>query len=264
MNIAISTGTFFNVPFRKALDAIKRSGFEYIELLQYWKGGDSWEMAQHLESIAPKETLKIIKESGLKISSLHDGGGVIEAGKESVIAKSTYEFIEYGNDDIPCIVFHVPHKKTDDKRWRDTYKSIAGSELGAIKNKIVCIENMPAFEGFEAISSEPNDLFDFAITYGIYVNIDTTHYAQMGVDIVEAANVLKELVRTVHLSDYLYQRNHVYLGDGVLDLTRFINQLDTSLLHAVTIECDVDYDENNIDHTLARLANVLNIVRRMV
>ena len=91
MNIAISTGTFYSIPFINALDVIKKSGFEYIELLQYWKGGDSWEVGQHLKNVSPKETLKMVKESGLKISSLHDGGGVIEDGKESVIAKSTYE-----------------------------------------------------------------------------------------------------------------------------------------------------------------------------
>jgi len=264
MNIAISTGTFYKVPFINTLDMIKRSGFDYIELLQYWKGGDSWEMAQHLESITPKETLNIIKESGLKISSLHDGGGVIETGKESVIAKSTYEFLEYGIDDIPCIVFHMPHRNTDDKNWKETYKSIAGRDLSSIREVIVCIENMPSFEGFEAISSDPFELLDFASMYGLYINIDTTHYAQMGIDIIEAAKILKERVRTVHLSDYLSPKSHIYLGEGTLSLNSFIKNLDTSLLHAVTIECDVEYNESNIDKTIERLSNVLSIVKRMV
>jgi len=127
MNIAVSTGTFYSVPFSKALEAIYASGFRYIELLQYWKGGDNWEMAQHLKGIAQKEALKIIKESGLEISTLHDSGGVIEDGSESVISRSTYEYLEHGGDDIPCVVFHVPHKKTENEHWRNSYLPIAGS-----------------------------------------------------------------------------------------------------------------------------------------
>jgi len=159
------------------LELIKKAGYEYIEILQYWKGGNSWEMAQHLKNITPKETLNIVKESGLKISTLHDSGGVIEDGKESVIAKTTFEYLKYGASDIPCIVFHVPHKKTSDKSWPDTYRSVAGNDLKAIKNKIICIENMPSFEGFAALSSEPYDLLNFAVENDIFVNIDTTHYA---------------------------------------------------------------------------------------
>ena len=264
MNIAISTGTFFSVPFSVTLEIIKKSGFEYIELLQYWKGGDSWEMAQHLESITPRETLKIIKESGLKISSLHDGGGVIEDGRESIIAKSTFEFLEYGADDIPCVVFHVPHKKTDDKTWRNTYRENAGNDLRAIKNKIICVENMPDFEGFETLSSKPSDLLDFASAFDIYINIDTTHYAEMGIDIVDAAKILKERVRTVHISDYLFPKRHVYVGEGVLDFSSFLNTLDLSLLHAITIECDIEYFEDDSGKTIERLTNAMNYIRSLV
>lgn len=264
MNFAISTGTFFNTPFVKTLDIIRKSGFEHIELLEYWKGGDSWEMGQHLKDITPKETLKIIKESGLKISSLHDGGGVIEDGKESVVAKSTYEFLEHGNSDIPCIVFHVPHKKTDDKSWRETYRSVAGNDLQAIKNKIICIENMPGFKDFTVLLSEPSDLFNFTVEYNIHINIDTTHYAQMNVNLIEAAKILKERVRTIHISDYLNPKSHVYLGKGTLDLAGFINSLDTSLLHAITIECDIEYCEYDTGKTIWLLENALNYVKSIL
>ena len=264
MNIAISTGTFYHVPFHKTLEMIKKSGFDYIELLPYWEGGDSWAMGQHLKNISPKESLKIIKECGLKISSLHDGGGVIEVGKNSIVAKSTFEFLEYGENDIPCIVFHVPHKKTDDIKWYDAYRVIVGDDLRAIKNKIICIENLPNFDGFAALSSEPCDLLEFSKENEIYITIDTTHYAEMGIDIIEAAKILKERVRTVHLSDYLAPKRHVFVGEGILDLRGFINQLDISRLHAVTIECDIEYHEDDTTKTVERLTNALNYTKSII
>jgi len=264
MNIAISTGTFYKVPFYKVLELIKKAGFEYIELLQHWQGGSNWEVAQHLKRISPKETLKLIRESGLKISSLHDGGGVIEEGKESVVAKSTYEFLEFGNDEIPCIVFHVPHKKTNDKSWANVYRSFAGKCLNTFKNQIICIENMPEFNGYETISSEPYDLLKFTTEYDIYINFDSTHYAQMDINIVDAAQILRDRVRTVHLSDYKNPNTHVYPGEGDLNLSGMLKQLNKNALHAITIECSIEYNEKETAKTIDRLKKVLCYVKHII
>jgi len=103
MNISIATATFYQVPFKETLELIKKAGFEYIELDIYWKGGDNWEAGQHLKSLKPREVLKMVKESGLKISSLHDIGGVIYKDRDSLIASDIYEYLEYGAEEIPCI-----------------------------------------------------------------------------------------------------------------------------------------------------------------
>jgi len=259
MNISISTGTFYQIPFPKALLLIKNAGFEYIELLAYWHGGDGWKIAQNIKDVNPREVLKIVKESGLKISTLHDGGGVIDDKTESVIAKSTYEYLEYGAPDIPCVIFHTPHKKTTDKHWWDTYQFKAGNDLKALKDKvIVCIENMLRFDGYIIPLLNPVDLMNFANDNSIFVNIDTTHYAQSGVDITEAAKILKNRVRTIHLSDYIDSKAHVFPGEGLLDFKSFMNELNKPAIHSLTIECDIKCDEKNTAGTIERLKCAYN------
>lgn len=84
MNISISTANFYNTSFKETLEIIKQAGFEYIELAGYWKGG-TWEVAQHLKGIPVKDVLSMIGDNGLKISTFHDMGGVIEDDKDSII-----------------------------------------------------------------------------------------------------------------------------------------------------------------------------------
>ncbi|MCD4669951.1 MAG: sugar phosphate isomerase/epimerase, partial [Actinomycetia bacterium] len=101
MLISISTANFFYQPFKDSLKIIKSSGFEYIELAGYWKGGDNWEIAQHLKDINPKEVLKMVNDSGLKIASLHDTGGVIDDSNDSIISSDTYKYLEHSKENIP-------------------------------------------------------------------------------------------------------------------------------------------------------------------
>lgn len=265
MKIAISTGTFYRVPFRRALELIKSAGFEYVELLQYWKGEDAWEMGQHLKGMKPKDVLAMVRESGLRISSLHDGGGVITEGIGSVVARSTYEYLEYGAADIPCVVFHTPHKRTDDARWWSRFRSVAANDLSALKEQaVICVENMLDFGGYTVPLLDPRDLLEFAADSDIYVNIDTAHYAQCGVDILEAATILRDRTRSVHLSDYADPRAHVFVGEGTLDLKGFMSTLNKPILHAATIECDVEYFEDNETRTIDRLRQAYRFAQTVV
>ena len=67
MIIAMATANFYQVPFKKALNIIQKAGYEYIEPDGYWKGGDSWEVAQHIKDIKPQEVLRMVHDSGLKV-----------------------------------------------------------------------------------------------------------------------------------------------------------------------------------------------------
>jgi len=256
MRIAISTGTFYMLPFARSLELIRHAGFEYIELLAHWEGGDGWAMAQNLKGLATREVLRIVRESGLKISSLHDGGGVIEAGAPSVAAKSTAAYLEYGAGEIPCVVFHAPHSKTDDARWWEGYRAIAGSDLREIaKQVIVCVENLLPFDGYQVPLLEPAQLLSFAQEFDIYVNLDTTHCAQAGADLLAAARTLRERVYSVHLSDYDFatEKAHVFVGKGSLPLRECLAALDASVLQTVTLECNIAYDAGNETQTIERL-----------
>ena len=256
MRVAVSTGTFYQVPFVRSLELIRQAGFEHIELLAHWEGGDGWAMAQHLKGLAPREVLRTVRGSGLQISSLHDAGGVIEAGAESVVSASTYEYLEYGGGGIPCVVFHPPHRRTDDPRWWEEYRATAGGDLRRIaRETTVCVENLFPFEGYHMPLLEPADLLRFAQENELFINADITHLAQAGADPVAAAKTLRERVYAVHLSDYAYAgpRSHVFVGEGDLPLGKFFAALDSSVLQNITLECNIAYDESDEAQTVERL-----------
>ncbi|MDF2987102.1 MAG: sugar phosphate isomerase/epimerase [Eubacterium sp.] len=246
MNISIATATFYHIPFVEALNLIKRAGFETIELDTYWTGGENWEVTQHLKNIRPREVLKMVRESGLKINSLHDMGGVIFKDTDSVINSDTYEYLEFGEKDIPCIVFHAPHKKTEDKSWWSGYSKKAAEDLTSLKKKyIICIENIQKFPGYQTSLVDPAEMLEFVKENGLYINIDTTHYAQLGIDIVSTARACRDYVKGVHFSDYKAGRRHLFPGEGELDLKGFLHELRFDSIHAMTLECDIPYEEGN-------------------
>jgi sugar phosphate isomerase/epimerase len=265
MNLSIATATFYHVPFKETLEIIKKAGFEYIELDIYWKGGDNWEAGQHLKSLKPRDVLKMVKESGLKISSLHDIGGVVYSDNDSLISFDTYQYLEYGVDDIPCVVFHTPHKKTDDIGWWEKYKEKAGSDLQALKGKsLICIENMSCFDGYQVPLINPTDMLAFSKENQIFVNIDTTHYAEAGIDIVQAADILKDYVKSIHLSDFKYGKTHLYIGEGDLDFKDFFNNLYLDNLHAITLECNIPYDQNNPNIAVQSMRKARNYLENII
>ncbi len=252
MKTSISTANLYTIPFRDTLKIIKSAGFEYIELAEYWKGGD-WEIAQHLKNIPVKDVLQMVDDSGLQISTLHDLGGLIENDSDTIISKSTYEYMEYSKSDIPCVVFHTPIKKTSDSNWWPKYKSKVISDLNSFKgDHITCIENLPFFDNYVVPLTDPEEMKAFALEADIHINIDTTHYGQCSIELNKAAIHLKDRVRTIHISDYHDGKQHVFVGDGELNFSEFAQHLDLSLLHAVTIECGIPRGSNDHNYIIEK------------
>lgn len=236
MLLSIATANLYHIPFEKALSVIRRAGYEYIELDGYWKGGE-WEIAQHIKGIPPRDVIAMVLDSGLKLASYHDLGGIIGEGQATLVAPQTYEYLELYS--FPCVVLHTPHCKTDDLNWWEFFRPSVADEVRALgRHSMVCIENMTHFEDYTVPLLLLSELLEFAEETGSYINFDTTHYAQEGGDIAGAAAVLKRRIRTLHLSDYGEQGAHLFPGDGRLDFQSFFRELDRDSLHAVTIECN--------------------------
>lgn len=243
MKIAMATANFYKIPFDRTLDIIAQAGYEYIELDGYWKGGE-WEIAQHLKNMKPNEVLNAVKASGLKIASYHDLGGVITENDPSIINPWTFEYLSL--EDIPCVIFHVPHCKTPDENWWNGYKGKVMEDLKSLKekftgNKIITVENILPVTDYQVPLINPHEMLKFVTEADINVTIDTTHYGQSDVDILEAGKVLKNKVSTLHLSDYKDGKAHVYIGDGDLDLKNFYKTLNLNQLYLTTIECDIPH-----------------------
>lgn len=249
MQISVATANLFYLPFEQALEIIAEAGFQAIELDLYWER-KTWAMAQHLKGRSIPEVVRQIRQSGLKVASIHDGGGVLESADstEGFINPQLGEYLDLLGYAPDCIVFHTPHIEGDyDRSW---WQSMAGPIARAASEyrrngTRVTLENMPSFEGYTIPLLTPPELFDFVCEHELGVTLDTTHYAEAGIDITQAARSLTGKINTIHLSDHTESSRHVFVGDGALDFAHFFREIDFSALKAVTLECSVAFLNEN-------------------
>ena len=250
MKISVATANYYYLPFEQTLEVIALAGFKYIELDLYWEM-EQWAMAQHLKNVSPKEAVQIIDSFDLRVSSIHNGGGVMEDTNtcKGFINPQLAEYLDQLGYAPGCIVFHTPHisGEYDDNWWQSiSEKIVTSAEAYRSQETSITIENMPYFDGYYVPMTQPEELKEFTLGKGIEITMDTTHYAQIGVNISEAAKILGEKVKTIHISDFIDKTSHVFIGDGELDFTSFFQAINLSILHTITLECSAGYFGENV------------------
>jgi sugar phosphate isomerase/epimerase len=252
MQISIATANLYFLPFPQALEIVAEAGFEHIELDLYWERGQ-WAMAQHLKGMTISEVVNSIRHLGPKVASIHDTGGVVDNAHSirGFINPELREYVERLGYAPGCIVFHTPHLEGPYNRpwWQTIADEIATAAASYRSSETsVTLENMPLFDGYYVPLTTPQELLAFVSRNELGVTLDTTHYAQIGVDVVQAARVLRDKIKTIHLSDFTASQPHVFIGDGDLDFTSLFRVLDLSTLHSITLECSVGFlGENPLD-----------------
>jgi sugar phosphate isomerase/epimerase len=241
MLITVATANYYHLPFEQALAIIASAGFQQVELDLFWER-KQWAMAQHLRGWTPPEIVRQICQAGLRVASIHDGGGVLDhpdsiAGFINPQLDRLLDCLGY----MPAtLVFHTPHfeGRLDAAWWRSCApRVVAALEPYRGACRAITIENMAGFEGYTVPLLMPEELAEFAAQAGLGVTLDTTHYAQLGVDGLRAAQTLSEQVRTVHLSDFQAGMAHVFPGAGELDLAGILRSLNPAVLQSITLEC---------------------------
>jgi len=248
MQISVATANLYTQPFEQVLEIITEAGFQNIELDLFWARKE-WAMAQHLRDVPVKRAVQLVKQSGLRISSIHDGGGVLEnehttLGFINPVLDQYLDEMGYAPD---CLVFHTPHVEGNPgiAWWERTSGEIVRSlEKYRKACAFVTIENMPYFDGYFVPLTTPEKLNTFVMENGLNVTIDTTHYAQIGTDIIEAAKKLGRNIKTIHLSDFIAGQAHVFIGEGELDLAGFFQVIDKESLNAITLESSLSSPDN--------------------
>ncbi|MCE1168568.1 MAG: sugar phosphate isomerase/epimerase [Sphingobacteriia bacterium] len=262
MLFSVATASLYFCPFEQTLEIIAEADFKNIELDLFWEKND-YAMAQHLRNVPIKKAVNLIKRSGLKISSIHDGGGLLENNysTEGFINPSIDKYLNELGYAPECLVFHTPHIKG--RNNPDLWKKISDRIVCSIeKYRKVCsyvtIENNTSFKGYYVPLTSPEELNEFATQNELGITFDTTHYADIGIDIIEAAKLTRENIKTIHLSDFVKGRKHVFIGEGELDLKGFFEIVDKNNLSIITLECSLSSINNpdqfmNFNEMVSRL-----------
>ncbi|MHC4714132.1 MAG: sugar phosphate isomerase/epimerase family protein [Planctomycetota bacterium] len=273
MQLSAATAGLYFRPFEQALGIIAEAGLRSIELDLFWERKDG-AMAQHLRDVPVKRAVRLIERSGLRISSIHDTGGVLDntASMDGFINPTLDQYLDEVGYAPECLVFHTPHIEGDPgSDWweRISDKIVSSLEKYREACSFVTIENMPSLPGYYVPLATPRELDAFVTANGLGVTFDTTHYAQMGFDITEAAGQLRRSIRTIHLSDFEAGRTHVFVGDGDLDLPALFDVIDKNGLSTVTLECslsshDKPDEETSYSEMVARMREARIRVERIL
>jgi len=269
MHISVATANFYFLPFEESLEIIAEAGFQNIELDLFWER-KQWSMAQHLRDIPVPQVIQSIHRSGLKVTSIHDGGGVLHTPHSSAgfINPRLDDYLDQLGYAPEYLVFHTPHVEgVQDAGWWERISGEIVRALDPYRTVVndLTLENMVTFDGYTVPLITPEELRTFAVHNGFGVTVDTTHYAYMAMDLLEAARVLQSCIRSVHLSDYSSGRIHVFVGEGELDLAGFLSQVDSKVLNSVTLECSlstVDKSDRQMSHV--ELVNRMKLLKAMV
>jgi sugar phosphate isomerase/epimerase len=248
MQLSVATANLYMHPFEQVLGIIAEAGFQNIELDLFWARKE-WAMAQHLKDVPVKRVIQLVEQAGLRISSIHDGGGVLENEHSTIgfVNPALDQYLSEMDYTPDCLVFHTPHIEGDSGiEWWERFsgKIVRSLEKYRKACSFVTIENMPLFEGYFVPLATPEELNAFVAENDLNVTFDTTHYAQMGTDIVEAAKILEGNIKTIHLSDFIAGRTHVFIGEGELDFPGFFDVIDKEHLNAVTLESSLSPMDN--------------------
>ncbi|MBI2955500.1 MAG: sugar phosphate isomerase/epimerase [Chloroflexi bacterium] len=237
--VALSTGSLHCYGLHRAFALAREAGFEAVEVMV----DDRWDTRQpdYLRSLQQQHGVKVVCLHSPFLSSipgwpsdeigrLKDTLKIAETiGAQTVVTHLPFRWTR-ASLRVPFIekTYHLHLPVVGDGR----YTRFLTSELRQFQadTKVtIAVENMPynhrilgRTASFYGLNTLPEiEQFDC-------INLDTTHLATHGQDILTAYDRLASRVVHVHLSNYKDGREHQLLWDGILPLDRLLQRLAAS------------------------------------
>lgn len=234
MKLCLSAGSLHNHPLEEVAALAADVGFDGLEVIV----GDRFatplaEGARLLQQVAVV----------LPVTSLH--APLFELnnwGNAQNHVRRTVGLAEQAG--VPLVTFHPPSwLALEWVFWRWMYRiGDFQRDLGSAGQVTVTLENMPRSGPFGLppyVLSHPPRLLRFLEKHNLFLTFDTAHMGSLTVDILPAFVRFqqRDRVRSIHLSDYSFGREHLVPGHGQLPITRFLHHLQQSgYAHGVVLE----------------------------
>ena len=233
MKISISSGCFYFLPFEKTLDIFKASGFQYIEILGYWKDKE-WEVGQNLKGLSYRQIKEITQKKGLKISAFHDPSGAIYNLDDLAVTRQSLNFTN--SQERNMLVVHPPYSNTLNGNWWKTYETKLIEQYKILqKNYDICLENLCSFDDYKISLLNLKALKDFCENTNTFINLDFSHLIKSGLSLKESILRLNPLVKNVHISG-VRKNKKVFFDKSEIPVLDFIKFLNLKKVENITIE----------------------------
>lgn len=222
MRISFSTATFYANTLPYSLRLARDAGYDGVELalgIGYQLGG-------------PRPYLRAIRAIGVPVLSVHPpflrlrAGGWPMAVSRRMTSLTTVAHLL----DAPVCVSHVPSMRARNSR-RDQffaraihlgYESVPG-------NVTITLESTQYSGRPPLLLDDLSALVDYARDHHCGITLDTCHVGANDDDLLAAYEVVRPLLRNVHLSDARrigeHMRTHVMPGEGELPLRELLTHM---------------------------------------
>lgn len=228
MRIGLSAASLYLYPLRYTFRLAQELGFQGLELSMGLEA--SLRGGGYLRRLA--------QEHGLSLFALHppmfsgSGGPKVE----EILPR----MVDLGNEaGCEMLVVHAPKAHNLEAGEGLLYMEAlfqAQEDWGSD----ICLENRGFFgpEDREYVLSDLRELSGFAQEHGLFLTLDTAHAASFGYDLLEAYEICRPRLASLHLSDYLPQcplgqwhwfqtffQHHQMPGKGGLPLRELLRRL---------------------------------------
>jgi sugar phosphate isomerase/epimerase len=222
MHISFSTATFYSRSLTYSLRLARDAGFDGVELAL----GVGYQLR------GPQPYLRAIRSTGVPVLSVHPPflrlrvlGWPMAVSRRMTTLTSAAHLV-----DASLCVSHVPRLRSRTSYRAALFEQAIAHGYQAVPGDVtITLESTQFADGPQHVLDNIATLVDYAGEHDCGVTLDTCHVGANGEDLLAVYDVVRPLLKNVHLSDARHigqhVQTHVMLGEGDLPLRELLARM---------------------------------------
>lgn len=219
MRISFSTATFYARSLAYSLRLARDAGFDGVELA----------LGVGYQLTGPQHYLRTIRADGVPVLSVHPPFLRLRAlGWPLAVTRRMTNLTAAAHlVDAPICVAHVPGLRSMNSRRAVLFERAIALGYDAVPGDVmISLESTQYSGGAKLLLDHIATLVDYAGAHNCGVTLDTCHVGANGEDLLAVYEVVRPLLKNVHLSDARHNgqhaRTHIMPGEGELPLRELL------------------------------------------
>lgn len=223
MRISFSTATFYTYSLGYSLRLARDTGFDGVELA----------LGVGYQLVGPRPYLRAIRAIGTPVLSVHPpflrlrvGGWPLAVSRRMTSLTSVAHLV-----DAPLCVSHVPDVRSKDSRRARLFTRAIAMGYDAVPGNVQITLESTQYAGRPShLLDDVAALTEYAGEQNCGITFDTCHTGANDEDLLAVYEIVRPLLRNVHLSDARgsgpQARTHVMPGEGDLPLKALLARME--------------------------------------